>query len=324
MSAITLLVGDIGGTNARFALVTAGDNGLRVSGVWKQKGADFPAFGDALDAYLQRTQAKPDGAAFGVAGAVSHGRVDLLHRSWTMDRREISDRLGGVRVVLVNDFFAMARAAPELPPTDLADIAPGEADDEAAIAVGGPGTGFGIAILRRIPGGWVVVAGEGGHQTYIPVTDLEWRVAENLRAQGLYVSAEVVCSGSGFEQTRAALAEAMKLPELKLDQAGIIAAAGQGDLFALEFCRLRARTVMTSMGNMALAAKATGGVCLAGGVSQHLIPWLREKAALDRFRQRGPRTELVSRIPITLIMSETAPLLGAARLWLDEETRGWL
>jgi len=327
MSDEILLLGDAGGTHVRLALADIGPAGIRLSPIWKRRGADYPTCEAAVDDYLAGLgvdRPKLAGAAFGFAGPVSDGRVELLHRDWTVDRRVLADRLGTPRVVVVNDFFAMARSAPELGPGELADFWKGEPDPHGAIAVGGPGTGFGVALLRRFRDGWVVVAGEGGHQSFSPQTELDWKTAQILRARGVYVSNEVIASGSGFDSTRAALAEAMGLPDPKLSQAEVMDAAGKGDAFAVEFCRMRARTVMTAMGDMALAANAGGGVYLAGGVTQRLIPWLGEPGAKDCFFQRGARLGLMNRIPIRIITSETAPLLGAAHLWCDERARGWL
>jgi glucokinase len=321
---MTILVGDAGGTNVRFALAELRDGKVALSPIWKRPGADFPTFHAAMQAFLTTTHAQLAGASFGLAGVVRDGRVDLLHRSWSIDRRDIATALGVDDVVMVNDFFAMARAAPEIDRDGLDEIAPGQADPHGSIAVGGPGTGLGIGVLRGIGGGWVVVAGEGGHQAYSPQTEVEWRLAEGLRRRGVYVSNEVIASGSGFEVTRAALAEVMGIADPGYSQQQVIDAAVRNDDFALEFCRIRARTVMTTMGNLALSSSATGGVYLAGGVTQRLIPWLKEKDALDRFRNRGPRTEMVSSIPIRVISSEAAPLLGAAHLWLDQKARGWL
>jgi glucokinase len=295
MSDTAILVGDAGGTNVRFAVAHVEDGAIRLSPVWKRPGADYATFDAALEAWLAEARPKLSGAAFGFAGAVIDGRVDMLNRDWSADRRTLVARLGLADVVVVNDFFAMARAAPELGPDEVADIAPGDSKPEGSIAVGGPGTGFGIGVLRRAAPGWVVVAGEGGHQTYSPQTDLEWKVAD-----------------------------AMGLADPGLSQKAVIAAAKAGDRFALAFCRLRARAVMTTMGNLALSSNATGGVFLAGGVTQHLVPWLTEAEALARFYSRGPRTELLSRFPIRLITGEAAPLLGAAHLWLDQKARGWL
>jgi glucokinase len=320
----TILVGDAGGTNVRFALAQVDGGRVSVSSIWKRPGADFATFSGALEAFLAETKPKPAGAAFGFAGAVRNGQVDLLNRSWSVDGRDLKAQLRLDRVVMVNDFFAMARSAAELGADDVAEIAQGHADTQGNVAVGGPGTGFGVSVLRRLRDGWVVVAGEGGHQAFAPQTEVDWRVAERLRARGVYVSNEIIAAGVGFDQTRAALAEVMGVPDPKLPQAGIIAAAETGDAFAVEFCRLRANTVMTAMGNTTLAADATGGVYLAGGVSQRLAPWLREKSALDRFYNRGPRTRLLRPIAIRLITTEAAPLIGAAHLWLDEANRGWL
>lgn len=321
-----LLVGDVGGTNVRFALARVAGESVDVSDVWKRPSADFPTFDAAIAAYRQTISTRIDGAAFGLAGPVRDGHVDLLHRAWSVDRAELRQSLGVAHVVVVNDFMAMARSAPELGAAGTELIHAGEADPGGSLAVGGPGTGFGIGIVRRLLGadGWAVVGGEGGHQAFAPQTDLEWKLFQLMQAEHGYVSNEMVAAGSGFAMTLPALAEAMNLGRPSLAETEIIPAAEKGDRLALELCRLRARTVMTVMGNMALLSNATGGVFLAGGVSTRIARWLKEREALDRFYRRGLRTGLVSRIPIRLITPETAPLIGAARLWLDEEQRGWL
>ena len=326
----TILVGDAGGTNVRFALAhaTPNETGRRIvlSPIWKRPGADFKTFEDAAAAFIAEAKPKLAGASFGFAGAVAHGQVDLLHRGWSVDFAKLKEKLGVERLVAVNDFFAMARSAPDLPADEIHDIAPGKADKEGSIAVGGPGTGFGIGILRKIMGadGYVVVGGEGGHQAFAPQTEIEWQLAEALRTKLGYVSNEIVAAGSGFEDTIEALAGVLGVAYRKRSEPEVFDAAKAGETLALEFFRTRAATVMTAMGNMALAANATGGIFLAGGISVRLEPWLKEKQALDRLRKRGWRTELIAPIPVKLIVSEAAPLIGSVRLWLDEAARGWL
>lgn len=320
----TILVGDAGGTNVRFALAHADNGRVSVSGIWKRPGAEFPSFEAALDVYLSEARPELTGAAFGFAGVVEHDRVELLNRGWTVDLAAVRSSLAMARIVAVNDFYAMARSAPELAPDQLRPIAPGLPDAHGSIAIGGPGTGFGIGVLRWSGQGWIVVGGEGGHQAFSPQTDIEWKLAERLRQTQGYVSNEFVTSGVGFDETRDAMYDVMGETPKPLSQADLIDAAKAGDDVPLEFCRLRARTVMTAMGNLALVANATGGAFIAGGVSKHLEPWLREQASLDRFYQRGVRSELVEPIPINLIVSEGAPLTGVAHLWLDEQARGWL
>lgn len=322
----SILVGDIGGTNVRFAVVTAKAGDVSIGDIWKRPGADYPTFIDALAAYRREHHPHIDGAAFGLAGPVRGDRVELLNRGWTVQRDDILKLLHLERVVMANDFVAMARSAPQLAPRDVELISEGEGDPDASLAVGGPGTGFGIAIVRRLLGqdGWVVVGGEGGHQAFVPQTEIEWRLWQELSKRNGYVSNEMVAAGVGFSDTLAALAVAMGKPKPAWSEQETHAAADAGDPLAVEFCRLRARTVMTAMGNLALVANATGGVLLAGGVSTRIVRWLKEDASLDRFYQRGLRTELLARVPIRLITADEAPLLGAVHLWLDEEQRGWL
>lgn len=319
-----LLVGDAGGTNVRFALARFAGGRVALSAIWKRPGKDFETFEAALDAYLKETGPDYDGASFGFAGVTGGPFVELLNRGWTVDLAAVKARLGVDRLVTVNDFIAMARSAPELSGDDLRPISKGWVDPAGSCAIGGPGTGFGVGLLRRIESGWVVIGGEGGHQAFTPGTDIEWKLAEALRRKLGYVSNEIVTAGMGFEDTRDALFEVMGMKQKPLTQAEVIDAAHAGDAVTLEFCRLRARAVMTCMGNMALVANATGGVFIAGGVSQRLEPWLKERSALDRFYKRGAREDLMRPIPVSLVGSEAAPLIGSAHLWRDEQMRGWL
>lgn len=328
MGEAVILTGDAGGTNVRFAVARVTDGAVRLSDIWKRPGADYKTFDDALRAYLDEVKPEFAGASFGLAGQEEDGRVVLLNRGWTVDIAGAAKLLGLERIVVVNDFWAMARAAPELGPEELHEISAGTADPAGSLAVGGPGTGFGVGVLRRYSSdaakGWVVVGGEGGHQGYAPQTRIEWELAEALRSKLGYVSNEIVTAGAGFEDTLEALFHVMGVVPRKLSQAEVIEAAKTGDPFASEFCRIRASAVMTAMGNLALVSNATGGVFIAGGVSQRLEPWLKEEPAVARFRERGVRTGLMAPIPIWLIASESAPLLGSAKLWVDEQARGWL
>lgn len=324
MSDDAILVGDVGGTNVRLALAHTDGSRISLSAIWKRAGAGFRRFEDALDVYLDETGAQPTGAALGLAGVVANDRVELINAGWNVDLAHVKRRLGGVRLTAVNDFIAMARAAPELDDEELEPVRSAGMDPDGSAVVGGPGTGFGIAILRRTGSGWLVIGGEGGHQAFAPQTPLEWELAEAMRRRGAYVSNEMVAAGAGFELTRDCLAEVMGVGAKAWSQAEVIAAALKGDAFAVAFCRLRVATVMTALGNIALACNTTGGVYVAGGVATHLAPWLDEPEALARFDKRGPHTALMESMTIRLIEAEAAPLLGAAHLWLDERERGWL
>lgn len=326
MRAEAILVGDIGGTNVRFAIAHAAPSAdglaVEISDVWTAPGDRFAVFEDALAAFLSTASARPTGASFGLAGAVVEGRVELLHRKWTVDARHVAATLDVPRVRLANDFEAMARSAPELGVQERADLHLPPGFDEAASrngaqVVAGPGTGLGLGALVRRQNRWTVVGGEGGHQAYAPQSPPECELLKALQKRGHYVSFELVASGSGFEATSVALADVLGVVAPNWDAAASVRAAKAGDDFALELCRLRARATMTFLGNGALAFAARGA-WLAGGVSLALDQWLREPAALARFYDRGPRTELMAAIPIRVINAPFAALAGAAWLYLDD------
>ncbi|MBI1340677.1 glucokinase [bacterium] len=315
-----IIVGDIGGTNVRLAIAHRIDGRIGIGDVWSGRVADFPAFEDALAVGLADTGVRPDGAAFGLAGPVEGSRVHLLHSGWTVDGSVLAARFGFRRVELANDFAAMARSAPELRDDQWLGVLPGAPRPPTGCStqvVAGPGTGFGLAWLTRTPAGWSILSGEGGHQRFAPVTAFEFDVAEALRSAGHYVSTELVASGSGFDSVRRACASVLGVADPMLTAAEIGDRAIEGDPFAQQVCRLRARATLSLLGDAVLAGDGRAGAWLAGGVSIHLEPWLREPESLERFLDRGPRRSYLTETPLRLITSGSAALIGAAALYFD-------
>jgi glucokinase len=313
-----LLVGDIGGTNVRFALAEAASDGVCVSHVWKRPGTAFDSFEAALGAFADEVGGSFDGAAIGVAGVVENGRCRLLHRDWAVSTQSVASLIGAARIVMVNDFAALSRAAPHLGAGALRRFWDGAPLAGAPAVVGGPGTGFGLGLLAPLTGGaWRVFSGEGGHQAFAPQTDLEWAVAGRLRAVSGHVSCEGVASGSAFRAVLAAFGDIFGRPVDGLSEEDVRARALAGEELCVSFCRLRAACVMTVLGDAALLINARGGVFIAGGVSRRLAPWLGETQALARFFERGPRVEMMRAMPIDLIDTDDAAFTGAAHLWLD-------
>jgi glucokinase len=150
MTDAAILVGDVGGTHVRFAVARRAGQGVKLSEPWKRRNKDFPTFDEALAAYLHVAPERPEGVSIGAAGAVQGGRVELLNHGWTIATNAVAKRLGVGEgaAVLVNDFMAMARSASALDDDETRLISPGKVDPDGNIAVGGPGTGFGIGLLR--------------------------------------------------------------------------------------------------------------------------------------------------------------------------------
>lgn len=315
-----ILVGDIGGTNIRFAVAKAGEQGLpSLTHIWRAPANDFAEFSDALDFFLKKTPTSdhPSQAVFALAGPIDKNSVQLTNNAWTVRRDDLISRFGFERLVFMNDFAAMARSIPELPPSAFFSIQKGEPSSlimpKSTLAVTGAGTGLGQALLiGDNQAGWTVLPSEGGHQPFAPFDRLESEVHQILRDRHDYVSYELICSGSGLEEVYKAITRihGVTSPDLKAYE--ITARAESGDNHAKDTCVFAANTLMSFTGNAVLASGSWAGAVIAGGVSQHLRPYLTLPAALKRFNHKGKMRSRMERVQLRLLVDSTAPLIGAA------------
>ena len=312
-----VLVGDIGGTNSRFACAQRGaDRRWRLEDIARFANDDFDGFEDALARYLKTVDA-PDAALFAVAGPVEANAAILTNRGWRIDGWDVAQRFDLARAVVRNDFEAMARSAPELPTSSFTLIRSGRPVAGAPIVTAGPGTGFGLAAIVPDPPRWRVVGGEGGHQAYAPQTPLEWAVAQHLAVDG-YVSVERVAAGAHYVEVATAVRAALGAPVAEIPPPQeLIAAANARDEIAKTICRLRAAATLDACADAVLAFGARGGCVIAGGVAERLAAYLAEPAALARFDAHGPMTDYLAAVEIRLLVDSNAPLIGAAALFAD-------
>ena len=236
-----VLVGDIGGTNVRFALARRGFAGhCTVSDISVMPGDDFETFDEALNVYIRQLGSRtPPQALIALAGPVDEGKVQLTNRDWIVDARRLEANTGLKRVRLVNDYAAMARAIPELPESDFRLLQKGDCDEEDRdpILVCGPGTGVGMATLIPVGNqGWKVLTGEGGHAAFAPYDDREWALAKKLHETHGYVSRELVLSGSGLNAVHKALCEIDGVAWEELPPQEIMDRALKGDRICRDIC----------------------------------------------------------------------------------------
>ncbi|KCZ53843.1 glucokinase [Hyphomonas chukchiensis] len=320
MTGHELLVGDVGGTNVRFAMARRVDGRFRIEDFEKLKGDDFKSFDDALASYLEKTGLKPSKACFAMAGPVSKGEVVLTNRGWQVSASRISRTFDIGSVHLINDFAAMARAVPEHGPEDFETIIEGTPVDNAPMLVAGPGTGFGVAtLLRNRTGGWYVLNGEGGHIAFSPRDTTEIELTRILLKRHGYVSNELVASGSGLEAVHEAFCEIFGRAYEEISPQEMRRLADAGDEMFLKLIKVRANTVMSAVGDLVLANGALGGVVVAGGVSERIADFLKTPEACERFVERGPLSNYLSTCPVKLMHDPEAPLIGAAA-YHEQET----
>ncbi|GBD50599.1 glucokinase [Methylopila sp. Yamaguchi] len=307
---MTLLVGDIGGTNSRFGLVAGGD--LRPHGVLTIRNDDHASFEEAVVSYLDAAAERPTRAAFALAGPVV-GRVSrLTNRDWPIDADALEARLGLDHVALLNDFVAQASALPHFQigeTTAIGDVAPSDAASKAAL---GPGTGLGVAGLLRAGGAWLPVPSEGGHIELATVDAREFAIFDRVRQGFGRISAEHVLSGPGLRRLHEALAAVEGAPAPGLEPAEIVARAEAGDARAAEATALFLRLLARFAGDVALTFGAQGGVYLCGGVAPKLLGLLDVADFRAAFEAKRPHEALMRRTATVVVTSEIAGLIGCA------------
>lgn len=315
-----ILVGDVGGTNVRFAIARRQNGRIEADNFEKFAGDDYGRFDEVLRAYLDKTNVRVDRACFAMAGPVQHGEVTLTNRGWHVSETHLQELFGFTDVRLINDFTAMARSVPEFDHGSFERVLPGTPEPEEPVIVAGPGTGFGVATLFHECGNWHVLNGEGGHIAFSPRTDLEFELTKILLKKFGYVSNELVASGMGLEPVHEAFCEIYGREVEDLSPQEMRKRADAGDEMYHQLIMVRACTVMGAVGDLALANGAVGGVVLAGGVSERIVDFLRSPEAAARFRERGPMSYFLEDCPVDLLHDPEAPLVGAAAYY-DQELR---
>lgn len=314
-----LLIGDIGGTNARFAMATPDRPGFHH--VLELQCADFARANDAIAHYLATTGAgSPDAVCLAAAGPVVDDTVKITNNHWTISAAETRAEFGIEAVRLLNDFTAIAYAVPILAETDVRSI--GHHDHgqlpnaNFTVAIIGPGTGLGVAGLSRRGTLLLPITGEGGHVGFAPETELQLAILGVLREQFDRISAERLIAGSGLENIYFALQTIRRESGARLSAAEIFKERHPGNL-AAEAVDVFFELLGQVAGDAALTLGAADGVYIAGGIAKRYPDILEESRFRSAFESKGRRRALMERTPTRLITHEQPGLLGAAYAVLE-------
>ena len=325
-----VLIGDIGGTNARFALVVDAYAHEKTFEVVQT--ADYSNIDEAIqDAVLDKTSLLPKTMILAVAGPVDGDEVDLTNCPWVVRPRELIERFGLSDIIVLNDFEAQALAVVALGPEHRQQIGGGEQDPNASRVVLGPGTGLGVAGLVHTGRRWIPVPGEGGHVDVGPRTPRDYEVFPHLKQIDGRVSAEELLSGRGMVNLyRGVVASNGDAP--KFDQPSQITAAALdgSDAAAAETLQLFLTYLGRVAGDLALIFMARGGVFLAGGIVQKIVPAMTTPALRENFDNKAPHSAFMRSLPMYMITHPLAALAGLAdfarapaRFGVSLEGRRW-
>ncbi len=324
-----VLVGDIGGTNARLALVERVRTGRGWSVLEERHfpSQEYEGLVPVLKEFLAGASPSgrpPERAVLGVAGPVSGGKGRLPNRGWLVDEEEIVREVEVSDVRVLNDFQVIGYALPTLSRDDLFEVHAGSAsppEDHPPIALIGAGTGLGQGFLVWNGVRYEVHPSEGGHAEFAPRTPTELGLLEHLWETHSRVSCEDVVSGRGLvnlyryflardpgrenDATRRAIEEGDP-PKVIVERA----LAGS-DSICESALDLFVSAYGAQAGNVALTVRAAGGVYLAGGIAPAITDRLRSGGFVRAFKDKGPLSELVARIPVRVILDTRVGLRGA-------------
>lgn len=308
------LVGDVGGTNARFAWIAG--PGAPIGSVATYPCTDHATLAAAIEHYLAaHGLGRPRWAAIGIATPVTGDWVRMTNHPWAFSVDGVQRELGLERLLVLNDFTALALSLPALGEGERRAIGGGAAVAGAPLALLGPGTGLGVSglLFGRGGQGAIAIAGEGGHVTLAAGDEREARVIELLRERFGHVSAERALSGPGLSHLHEALArlDGEVRPALSAAQ---ITAAVDSDAHCAAVIDLFCSLLGNVAGNLALTLGARGGLYVGGGVVPRIAGRLARSPFRERFEAKGRFRDYLAAIPTWLVMAEDSPaLIGAAR-----------
>jgi glucokinase len=314
------LLGDIGGTNARFAWQDAPDAAL--VDIVTYPCSEYESLLHAMQQYLRdRAKPAPRWCAIGIANPIVGDHVKMTNHDWSFSISSVQQSLGAERFLVINDFTALALALPALTHSDLLQVGGGEPVVGAPLALLGPGTGLGVSglLAGRGGAGWVPLNGEGGHVTLASADDFEDAVVRELRRRFGHASAERALSGPGLVNLYEAACTLSGVAGQTRTAAEITAAAAAGaDPLCVQAEALFFSFLGMVAGNLALSLGSRGGVYIGGGIAPRMGSRILSSPFRARFESKGRFQAYLAAIPAYVVNAKQPPALTGATRALDE------
>ncbi len=303
------LVGDIGGTNARFAIA---EPGSYPSNVRKLPIAHYPGLVEAVEDYLSGVPMLEE-AVLAVAGPVLRDEVRFSNSAWRFSIEDVRRRLSLRKLIVINDLVAQALSFAALQPDEIGWVKSGTRDPGQPALVIGPGTGLGVAFLLKNAGTLVGLPSEAGHATFAPMDRVQAEILSRLQGQHPHVSVERLLSGSGLLAIATTLAK-MNGQIIDVHDPKDVSARAAADQCPTcqDAIRIFSSILGSTAGNLALTLLTGGGVIITGGLCRGLRPLWDVEALTRAFVAKGRFRSYLDGIPIDQILRPHAGLLGAA------------
>jgi glucokinase len=318
-----ILAGDVGGTKCNLALFSESGEG-KLESVYRHRFAskEFAQF-DLIVKEFSRQAApylhdqKVRAAGFGVAGPVINNRIHATNLPWVVDADTLAKELAVEPIVLMNDLGATGHSLEHLPASDFCVLNQGKPVENATRALLAAGTGLGEGILFWEGSRYKVVPSEGGHTDFAPRTDQQIELLRFMRRRYPQVSWELILSGRGFRTLHEFIAPSVKHPIFEdpdADPAPFItkSALDKSCPVCVEALDLWTTIYGAEAGNLALKVLALGGVYVAGGIAVKILLKMKDGAFFESFKDKWHFTNTLENVPLSIVLNESAPLIGAA------------
>lgn len=315
MNSALRLVADIGGTNARFALLS---EQRELSQQHTLACTDYPDIVTAVKAYLISVgQPVIEEAAFAIANPVVGDWVQMTNHHWAFSIQETRRTLKLKTLILKNDLTALAMSLPVLPDQDLKQLGGEMKDWNAPLAVVAPGTGLGVSGLIRSGDQWIALEGEGGHVSLSPGNARESAILQWCWTSYEHVSAERLISGMGLQNLYRAICSiegvvAQDLLPADISLRGQARSDDQCEEALAIFCGLLGSVA----GNLVLTLGALGGVYIGGGIVPRLGSYFEMSTFRERFEAKGRFKGHLTKVPAYVIHTENPTLSGIAQVFV--------
>lgn len=315
-SAEKWLVGDIGGTNARFALAGAGQAGF--DRLEEMRCADYESAELAIRHYLAaEKETSVKAICLAVAGPIVDQGVRFTNNHWSITADALASEFSDTDVRLLNDFEAIAYSIPILDETECVSVGSPESviptQGDYNIAILGPGTGLGAAGLIRRGEHFIPVVSEGSHIGFAPESQVQFDILSRLREKFDRVSVERLLSGPGIENIYWALSGICGDKDRQLSAREIFTAASDNsDARAAEAVQHFFEILGQVAGDLVLTLGANSGVVIAGGIVRRYPNLLAGSRFRNGFENKGRHRCLMERIPAYLILHPQPGILGAS------------
>jgi glucokinase len=311
MPPLPVLIADVGGTHARFTLLTSLSAPV---GDWVTlHAADYSSFADAAMAYLRKKGEAPRAAVIAAAGPVQGSSVAMTNRPWIIDASRIARELRLEFAQLINDFAALAWALPVLSPSDLNQIGSGSVNFDKPVVALGPGTGFGACVLLVEGANLRVLTTEAGHAALGIAEALPPEIAAQIDVDGGRITIESVLSGPGLARLYAASCRSAGVTFKPMEAPAIIDLGLSGhNPRCTDAIDLFWRALGAVTGDLVLSTGAFGGAFIAGGMALRLLPALDAKKFRAFFSAKEPMRRLLESVATVVITHPDPVIVGVA------------